>query len=89
MPYDYHTERTRLLAESNIPKIMRAKDQLDALMKKTGAITYGNAMALTSMGDSWQQLACLDYLVECGFYRKLPGVTTAGQDQLLTLVPRP
>lgn len=88
MAYSFEAEKGRLLRPENTASILRAKDAIDRALKPTGAITYGRAMSLTGESDSFQMIACLDYLVDQGFYFKVPGISPAGQHQILLGVDR-
>lgn len=86
MSYSYQQQRAVVVTTENIPKIMAAKDRITAVTAKSGCITFEKAMSLTDIGDNWSSMACLDYLVEIGYFSKVQGQSGAGQDQIL--VPR-
>lgn len=86
MSYVYATQRAAVVTADNIPKIMAAKDAIAKVVETSGAITFDKAMSLTDFDDTWAMMACLDYLVELGYFFKVQGQNGSGQDQIL--VPR-
>lgn len=83
MPYSYQIERATVVTPENFPKIMRAKDAVAKVAATAGAITFNKAMSLTGFHSSWEMMACLDYLVELGYFTKTQGLSDDGQDQIL------
>ena len=72
MSYNYQTEKPGLLAPDNIPKLMKARDKILAIVKEAGAISGGAAMCQwPGGGDSWQMMAVADWMVENGDLREV------------------
>jgi hypothetical protein len=82
--YVYETEKTSLLTDGGQRAFIADRDAVLALLKKSGAIRMGEAMAVMSCGDSWQMLATMDRMVELGDVVEMPSLEgrTAGQDRV-------
>ena len=65
MSYKYEDIKPELFTEQGVEMLMKVKDQVGRLLFTAGAFTTEKVMR-TVTGDSWLQLACLDYLVEKG-----------------------
>lgn len=78
--YDYQKRRPFVFTESGVKMLLEIRDKVFSLCKKAGACTMEAAM---TSGDSWDMLACVDYLVERGDICKRPGQFSSGQDQIL------
>jgi hypothetical protein len=84
--YDYQRERTRLFADDGIAMLLKIWDSVRNHDVSSGACTIAAATRHVG-GDSWLQLACLDYLVETG---KIQYVCTRyqTQDWILRVIKR-
>ena len=70
MSYSYEKERQSIFTEDGIQMLMKIRDNVKRLADISGAFTVGRAISNTT-GDSWQMLACLDYLEETSEIRKV------------------
>jgi len=70
MSYDYNTQKQELLTEEGVNTLLAVRDNCNALIEQAGAVMSSHAMHGIS-GDSWTQLAALDYLVERGELREI------------------
>jgi hypothetical protein len=82
--YDYKKERAKLFTEDGVEMLTKIRDRVKLLLRDAGAFTMGAAIRSTS-GDSWQMLACVDYLVEKGEVREVTDPKKVrGQDRVFT-----
>jgi hypothetical protein len=82
MSYNYKTERPKLFTEDGLQMLLKIKDTARLLIKNAGACNMTEACRAVR-GDSWTQLACLDYLVEIGELREVTaGMNVNGQDRI-------
>jgi len=65
MSYDYTKQREYVFSESGIKMFMAIRDRAKELLEEAGAFREQELHACVS-GDSWDMLACVDYLVERG-----------------------
>jgi hypothetical protein len=84
MSYQFATERSRLFTEDGVKMLTKVRDNVKQHLATSGAVRADKAWTGVS-GDSWQMLACLDYLVEIGEIREL-GPTGWGQDRVFVSV---
>lgn len=77
MSYNYELIKPQLFTEQGVKMLMSMKDQVNRLLFTAGAFTT-EKVTRTVTGDSWLQLACLDYLVESG---EINLVSTKGTSQ--------
>ena len=80
MAYKYEVERKALFSEEGVKMLLKVRDNVDRLLKYSGAFECGYAMSNVG-GDSWQHLAALDYLCEIGVLKKVYD-QGRGQDQV-------
>lgn len=86
MSYDYQTERPRLFTEDGQVMFLAIRDAAFALIREAGAARAQEILSRSKTGgSSWQQLACLDRLVELKeiIPVTLPG-SVWGQHQIFT-----
>jgi uncharacterized metal-binding protein len=74
MAYDYQKGRALVFTESGLNTLLRIRDNAAVCLKKSGAARVQEIMAGIT-GDSWEMLACIDYLAERGDLRE---ITQAG-----------
>lgn len=65
MSYDYQQQRAGLFTEAGQGKFLEIRDKVKALLETAGAFRQSEAFKGVS-GDSWENMACLDRLVELG-----------------------
>ncbi len=61
MGYNYQTERPRIFTEEGQIKFLDVRDKVKEMLKQAGAFRLNE---LSTSGDSWLTLACVDRLVE-------------------------
>ena len=72
MSYCYQTEKPKLFQEENQAVFLCIRDQVQRLLKSSGAVRMGEAAHLPAgvgAADSWTMFACVDRLVEIGEIR--------------------
>lgn len=62
-PYDYQKERPSLFTEEGVKMLLKVRDRVAYLLGVAGAARHAEIMHQIC-GDTYMQLACLDYLVE-------------------------
>ena len=65
MTYSYDVEKQHLFTERGTQMLLQVRDRVKHLLEIAGAFRQSEALNTIS-GDSWQQMAALDYLVEKG-----------------------
>ena len=78
--YDYSVEKKKVFTEEGQIKFLKIRDGVKKLLSKSGAITMGRAMSLDT-GISWENMACVDRLVELGEIVEIP-TSGAGQERV-------
>ena len=81
MSYVYETEKQYILTEEGQRKFLAVRDNVKKLLQQAGAVRMQEAIRGIS-GDSWQQLAYVDRLVELGELRELNFGHCAGQHRV-------
>lgn len=81
--YNYQKMRPTVFTEGGVMMLLSIRDRIRECCKMSGACQFANAM---TSGDTWEQLACVDYLVERGDIRRVTPPDTPGQDQIFTWV---
>lgn len=67
MSYSYETEKPKLFTEEGVALLRATELEVDRLLKEAGAFRQAELQrAVKVRSDSWQELACLDYLEEQG-----------------------
>lgn len=79
MSYQYETEKPKLFTEEGQVGFLKTRDKVNELLKVAGAVRLQEAM---STGDSWEQLARFDRLVELGEIREITDDDVAGQHRV-------
>ena len=86
MSYHYLVEKPRLFTEGGFKMLTAIRDNARKLIDVAGCVRMDKAMGRVS-GDSWQMLACMDYLVEVGELREItPTDSVAGQSRIFVRV---
>jgi len=68
--YKYSDVKPEIFTEDGQVLFLAIRDNVFDLLKKSGAVKMGNAIAKT-VGSSWLQMACVDRLVELGEIREI------------------
>ena len=68
--YNYTTQRSAVFTEEGIKTLFKVRDKAKELLDVAGSFREQEATAGLS-GDSWDILACVDYLVEQGEIRRI------------------
>ena len=61
--YNYKEQRETIFKDDGVPRLMIARDKVHKMLKLSGAFTMGFIIS-GMLGDSWENMACIDYLVE-------------------------
>jgi|HubBroStandDraft_5_1064220.scaffolds.fasta_scaffold406307_2 hypothetical protein len=72
MSYDYTKQREVVFTESGLIMLFKIRDKARALLETAGAFRE-QGIHMGCSGDSWDMLACVDYLVERGEIRRVVG----------------
>lgn len=78
MSYDYKTQKEALFTPDGVKKVLQFQTAAKRLQKLAGAFRLQELMTASgTSGDSWDMLACVDYLAEVGEIKLAydPGVT--------------
>jgi len=68
--YKYETERNNLFTDEGQRKFLAVRDHIAKLLTTAGAVRMQEATSVVS-GDSWENMACVDRLVELKEIREL------------------
>ena len=79
--YNYQTERLKLFTENGVEMVLKIKKNIQNMVVVSGAVDFCHATKGVT-GDSWTQLAALDYLVEKGEIREVTNAGTIGQHRV-------
>jgi len=71
MSYNYVTQKPRLLTPEGQKMLFEIRERAASLIEKSGAVMLDKAVSGLGV-DSWDQLACMDYLVELGELKEIP-----------------
>lgn len=81
MSYDYATCRPELFTESGVEVLTAVRRNTEKALEVAGAVRAQEAISGTG-GDSWTQLAALDYMLEKGELREVTGPDVWGQHRV-------
>lgn len=79
--YNYDEIKPTLFTEQGQVMFLKIRDKVKTLIDSAGAVRMNEAISGTC-GDSWQQLACVDRLVELGEIREISLDGVAGQHRV-------
>ena len=82
MSYNYKTQRSNLFTEKGQLLFLAIRDNVNQLLEKAGAVREqeGSMHGKSGVsGESWDELACFDRMVELGELREITGPGTPGQ----------
>lgn len=83
MGYNYQIERPWIFTEEGQVGLLRVRDHVQSVLKKSGAIKMGNCWPpCLGVGDSWKMLALVDRLVESEDLFEIDYGHCAGQDRI-------
>jgi len=68
--YEYLKQREVVFTESGIKMLFTLRDRAKELLEEAGAFRE-QELHISVSGDSWDMLACVDYLVERGDIRRV------------------
>jgi len=71
MSYDYETQKPKLLTPEGQKMLFAIRAKAASLIEQSGAVILDKAVSGIGV-DSWDRLACMDYLVELGELREVP-----------------
>jgi hypothetical protein len=78
--YYYLTQRQNIFTENGSRMLLEIRDKARSLIDAAGAVEMSRLLVA---GDSWDSLACVDYLVERGELREVTaGQPVAGQHRV-------
>lgn len=79
--YDYATERPKIFTEAGAEMLEAIRRNVRRAINLAGAVRVQEAMRGVT-GDSWEQLACIDYLAERGEIKAVNHTPSAIQHQI-------
>lgn len=79
MSYDYAAQKPVLFTDDGQRMFLKMRDKAFELCKLTGVVRMQEMMG---SGDSWDQLACADRMVELGDLIEIPQERCAGQHRV-------
>lgn len=83
--YKYQELRETIFTEKGQERFLAIRDHVNMVIKTSGAITMGAAMNVV-VGDSWENMACVDRMVELGELREIPQDKCTGQGRVFIKV---
>lgn len=75
--YNYEEQRKVVFTEEGQKIFLAIRDNVKRLIKEAGAVDMEHAISRIG-GDSWENMACVDRLVELGEIREIPMHTYSG-----------
>ncbi len=82
--YKYSEQRKNLFTEEGQAWLLKMHEKATRLCKVSGAVRMDK---LHGMADtSWDDLACMDRLVELGYFLQVTGPHVRGQDRVFVMV---
>lgn len=82
--YNYKDERKNVFTEEGVSMLIAILKNIEDITACSGACTIGKAISTVS-GDSFLELACIDYLRERGYITIFPRQGYTTQDSFITL----
>lgn len=80
--YNYEEQKPTLLTDSGQRNFLKVRDGVQKTLKIAGAIRMQEAMQFSGCCSSWEQLACVDRMVELGELREIKQQYCAGQHRI-------
>lgn len=70
--YDYYKEHPYVFTDAGSRKFLAVFKYMEHAFSTTGAVTTGKLLEVTGSGDSWENMAVVDRLLEVGVAREIP-----------------
>jgi hypothetical protein len=80
--YRYEELRPTVLTDAGQRRFLRVRDFVHKTLATAGAVRMQEAMSAATGGDSWEQIACVDRMVELGEIREIPQTSVCGQHRV-------
>ncbi|MBA7703305.1 hypothetical protein ES703_112087 [subsurface metagenome] len=81
MSYNYETQKPKVLTPEGQKMLFEIRARAASLIEQSGAVMLDKAVSGIGV-DSWDQLACVDYLVELGELREIPQSEVMAQHRI-------
>jgi hypothetical protein len=81
MPYCYEDLKPSILTDKGQRTLLKVRDRVQNHMKHAKLITMDEATS-EILGDTWEQMAYVDRLVEIGELKEVPQGDCAGQHRI-------
>ncbi len=82
MSYCYETQKKFIFTDEGQRKFLHLRDFTERALEMSGAVQAGHILAVAGSGDSWDQMSCIDRLVELGELREIPNPSCAWQHRV-------
>ena len=82
--YNYQEQKKELFTEDGLKLFTAIRDQINRMLKVSGAVKMGNAISLPKgigAADTWELMACVDHMVSLGELIEVP-TNGSGQDRV-------
>ena len=82
--YNYQEQKKELFTEDGLKLFTAIRDQINRMLKVSGAVKMGNAISLPKgigVADTWELMACVDHMVSLGELIEVP-TNGSGQDRV-------
>lgn len=83
MAYSYVEQKPKLFTEDGQVLFLKIRDKVKEFLRVSGAFRMQEAISGCT-GDSWEQIACVDRLVELGELKEVTGTNVPGQFIIFT-----
>lgn len=77
--YNYQTQRPNLFTDEGQRAFLKVRDKVLKYLKESGAVRSGEIVRGCGCASSWDELACLDRMVELGEITEVTHPGTMGQ----------
>ena len=85
MSYDYHKEREYVFTPAGVDTVLKLYENIFNRARNTGCVTVEKAMSGLT-GDSWSNLACVDFLIETKRIREVADPLIPGRSHAILKV---
>lgn len=86
MSYKYEEMRHKVFTEEGVAMLIKAREMVQRAISVSGAVMASNIIEVMGCGDSWVQLAVIDYLIESRVIREVTPPETWGQNRVFVAV---